>query len=1639
MGQRSADWYADPVTVGAARYWDGRGWTDLVSWGGATRHDPTPLPEVERRAALAEAEIVSDYLADAVQRAVVSTVVGNRLRLDVEQRVLWGPTPPSVPDRSAAGRSQPVAVTSEPTPDRLRAAETRSVRHPDVVVEIPADADSVVVRSRVQRALVDADEVAAALDYLRSTDDVRDELEAVIAETAGWVDLRGEPVGRVLGAQRQPTPSSTAAADPAHAARVALAPPTPVVGPVLPPPALPARAEAPASSTAPVGHLGPDSVTSVPVAFGRLDQWWNEARHAVRTDLALHGLAYLGVLLLFAGVTGLISFSFGDVAPWVRTLAELMVPTALFVSAWYLQRRGASVVGASLTLLGGAITPIVVAASFTDGAPFPPDLSGRALPIVQGAAVALVAIALGFVVRCSPSSPLRFVVGPTLWMAAGLAAAVGRDPIPAGYDTARPDSFQLAVVLAAVTTTVLLCSWHRVPAALANATRLVALPTAAVVYVIEIVLAGDEGWPLASTIVVGLGALLLLELLTERLSAAGTSVLQFVVVAVTAARLSAVAAPEWVAMGAAVVLLALLEYVGWRRPVGTATLVGLAFSGSAFALTLTESAPAAAAFGLLMVWGLWRYLVPAEWLPRVDDVGVVPALAATVTTGALWGLIEPGPAVVATGAVVLAIAVAGRLWRPVAADALWRWFVPAAAGAVAVISMFQPWGQLPVEIAVASAMSAAAFVLSALPIAAKAWVTSAAAAWSLANAAEAVGLGRDAQGVALAAAALALVVGSLLVARPVCVHLAAIGHVAGLAALAVPTWPGWVATSVVAAATAGWWATTIADERGEAVHLATLSATTSLGPDSSEPDRADPPDPFSEVAPVASLLGLWATVLLAVDAAGWIALDDPWMAALSAGVALVGACVVRATPWRRARRVVLAWVTLVGAAAAALVAIAAVGSDREHWSPALALALGLALVVVTAPPRPLGFTWVAWVGGAALTVFVLDRLGLDRDWIDVALAGWGAVALLVGLGVQRARYGPVPTGTFVRDPLLLPPTVIGTTAFVAGGTLGLGAGTGTGIGWTAAGMSAVVLAAAMLLPLGALVALTEALATASYVLLAPWEPLDRPWTFVPWVLLLLGASLATRRPGDWSPARWDLPSFLVAHGVAGLALVAAVESDTVVATYAGFGAVAVVVAMVLRRWPWAAAAAALVLVAGLDAGNGWLALVLVIEGVALTVAGLLRTHGVRWALLTAGAGAIIGAWFDLAAWQSWAASTVFYAAVPSFAAVALLAATGLRSTRVPRELAGVWAIAGSVVMVGTAGFGLDQVARRPGGLILAGSLLTLAIAAALTAVVVGAGMRWVAAALAATAWAPAAWGLNISDTLATLTGTAVALAVLTASLVVHGRQPRSTWLHPGAFYASATQIAAAIVALGALPDRDLVIVVLLALSAELVALGMLSQRSELYVFAPVPACGAWLLYAGEALAGSANWFTMPIGLTMLVMVGLVRWIRRGRGGNPTAYDIIVIEFVGMSFLIASALARTLAGHLWNGVLAIAVGAVVAAWGVVTRVRWRAGFGSASVLLATVLLIGVPLSKSVTWTGPALWLTLSLIGIAAIAVASALERGRERVGQIYQRVDQMTAGWERIPLGGPQDDDSDPERTGDETGSDAVRRSESISG
>ncbi len=1504
---RSVGWYADPVTVGAARYWDGHGWTTSVAWGDRTLTDPTPLAEVERRAERHDHAITADYLDDAAKRGIVTPEIVTILRDDLLRNDLLG-------------------------------------------------------------------------------------------------NARAEPTATISARPGRPVPSGA----------------TPTkVAPGFPAPRVPTRGTTPpARAPAPVP-------APVPIAPGRASLWWDETRRTVRSDLALHGIAYLGVLLLFAGVTGLVVFSFGDVTPWVRSLTELMVPTALFISAWYLSTRGAKVVGDALALLGAAVTPIVAAAAFTDGAPIPPDIDGRLLPIVQGIAVAVVAIVMALVVRHHPSSPVRFLVGPIAWLAAGLAAGVLRDEVPTGAETAHPEALQFGVVLAALALTLLVCSIRDAKGPLASAVTAVALPTAGVVFVLELVFAGGEGWPMSSTIITGLAGLTLLEASSTRLSNSLISSLQFAVVGVTALRLSSIAEPQWIAVGTVAILLALAEYVGHRRSDRVAAWVGLAAVAMALSGTLAEPTTAAIGFGMLTVWGLWRHLAPADWLPIRDPYGFAPALGAAVTAGALWQLADPGVAVVAVSAAVLLLAITGRAWKPMSADVLWVWFVPAAAGAVWLASLRYEWGTFPVELAVAGTMTSAALALSSLPLAARVWTSAGALVWAFANAAEALGIGRDAQAIAVGVGGLVLVAGSLASARPVSVHLAAVGHLAGLCALALPIWPGWTPTVVVTLAALGWWMTTLVDDRGEAVHLAAVRR----GLAANDAAASWPVHTVTELSGLAALaltVVVPASAILAADAD----VEASWVALASATGALLDASAVRAVRWTRARRRVFEWATFAVVMAATIAAIAEAGHIDDDWSPIATAAIGLAVIAIATAPRPLAFVWSAWVGGATITVLLGNRLGLDPETLDTLLTAWGAVVLVGGALTQRRRHGPLPQFRFGSDRRLLAPIVLGASAFGIGGMSALTDGSAGAIGWTAVAMAVVVFTVALVLPLAPLLAIAELLATSAYANLAPWDPAERPATFVPWVALLLVAALLTRRTREPWTARWDLPSFWVAHAVAGCALILAVVTDTVATTFALFATAALAIAVVLHRFEWAAGAAVLLLIAGADAGRGWLALVLAAEGLALTVTGLRRTGASRWTLVGAGAAALVGAWFDAVVWLGWSADTIVLVTVPLAAVLAFAAAALLRVHVVPAEAALVWAATGTLVSVASMIGGVDLVDRLAGGLTFAAAVLVLSATSAALVPVLGPAMRWVTAGTAAGAWLPAWWAVEPSASIATLVGTCVALSALVTAVAFHGLRPTYPWIAPLALYALATQALAALAALAVLPEHTLMVVVLLAASAELIALGAIRSQPELFVLAPAAACGAWLLAARDTLAGQPNWFTIPIGTTVLVMVGLVRWIRRGRGTPVTGYDVIAIEFVGMTVLVASPIAGILAGDLWNAILAVAIGAFIAIWGAITRVRRRAAFGASTVVLAIVLVIGVPLSSAVTWRGPALWVALSLLGIVAILVAASLERGRDAVRQVGRRLDVMTEGWERIPRNHPgshpgSTDDQPPQATAGE--------------
>lgn len=136
-----------------------------------------------------------------------------------------------------------------------------------------------------------------------------------------------------------------------------------------------------------------------------------------------------------------------------------------------------------------------------------------------------------------------------------------------------------------------------------------------------------------------------------------------------------------------------------------------------------------------------------------------------------------------------------------------------------------------------------------------------------------------------------------------------------------------------------------------------------------------------------------------------------------------------------------------------------------------------------------------------------------------------------------------------------------------------------------------------------------------------------------------------------------------------------------------------------------------------------------------------------------------------------------------------------------------------------------------------------------------------------------------------------------------------------------------------------------------------------------------------ALDGNPQWVTVPIGLAILVVVALWRRDREQHGGPVASTEFIVVELVGIGFLVGSALVQTLTEALAYAVLAGAIGLGVLAWGVVTKVRRRVAAGAAVVLTSVALLIGVPLVNLLpSWEGAGLWVPIGGVGLLAVLVA-----------------------------------------------------------
>jgi len=1361
-------------------------------------------------------------------------------------------------------------------------------------------------------------------------------------------------------------------------------------GPGKPPTAAAAGAPPAERATRPVGALG---------------GWWDRAGESLRSDLVLHGVAYLGVLLFFVAAFGLVAFAFGDVRRELRPVAELVIALAPFGAAWLLRRRGALVVASALELVGGLLVPLMATTSLLDGLGVPPDLDGGALVVAATAIWAAAGLAWALWSARHPGSALRYLVAPMAWMAVAMATmGLGR-AIPTGEGVAAPAAAQVAAALGALVATV---AWARLrPAArLAGPTLAAAVPGLAVLGLLAVLTwAGTPApgaWSVGVAAVLGVAGL---ELLAVRLPAPVVGLaMPLWWAAACAALLPAAGAATASAVGALGMLLVLELGLRAGRPPWALALAALGFVG--LALAVADAAhvavlAAAAAWAAVRRRGAWARD------PRIG-LDAAAAVLPVVALRMLADLVPAGTALLVASVLVLVVAM-----RPVRAalsraadDPFWQTWWWAALGVASVVALVlvasagvaaRGWA-----VPTAAVVLAAAAATGPLPPPARAWLMVGLAGCAWVGGCQAVGLTGSLRDVVLAAGGLAVVLAAhVRPGGPGVGHLGLAGHVLGLAAVALIT-SEWPAVTCLALATAGWAVTAGAAQWGRSPVTAVLVAAAS---------------PLRYLPPVLVALGLPLTAVAALDALGALGVADPWSAWTLATIAVGYALVGRLAPAGPLCRTAV-WAGLVAAAFAV-----AAAPDQAVMAVGLASVLVVALLL---PPsrRPRLHVWVAWLAVAPFALTSLDALwpvapAGEASRASAVLALCGALLMLVAAVLDRRR----PAAGEVRAPRSHPavlPATIGAVEALLGAVLLLAVAERPLAGWALLAQAAVVLLVGVLGAVGALGGVAVVLAWCAAVLLSgPAGP-------VAWVGaavaagLLVGAEVAHRAlPGRGPLARWDLPLAGAAGVVAATALVGIDGSVQASVVPVLIGAETLAVAARVRRATLPAALLAgvgtvLVLLGAAQAGPGWLALALAVLAATLVALAALATGPARVALQL---GAAVATW---AAWGSgllaipWSAQQRLDLTAVAGGVLALAAAAAARARRVDRSWPALVGVVGVGAALACAAVGTtarqDLVASPAAGWAAASAAVVAGLAMSACALLVAASplrlafLRDLGVVLGTLAVLEAGLVWTTAPAASVLGLCLVALACALAVLATASRP--TAWLRPLVEAIVLATGLAVVVALGPQGSSELVVVVLGTSAAAAASVGSGLGMVGIQALAPVLACAAWLEFARGTVAGQPQWVAMAVGLALLMVVGLWRHDRGRSGGNRASAEVVGVELVGLGLLVGPSLVSMVSDSLGWSLLALGLGLGVAAWGVLTRVRRRLLAGVGTVLVAMALLVLVPLVQLIpSWGGAGLWLAIGAVGVTAVLVATLLEEGRAAAGRALARLEQATAGWE----------------------------------
>lgn len=1350
-------------------------------------------------------------------------------------------------------------------------------------------------------------------------------------------------------------------------------------------------------------------VVPTPHEPGPVARWWADAKGQIGSDIATHGLAYLGVLLMFVGAFGLVAFAFGDVAEGMRPVAEISIALVPFLAAWMLLRRKADIVGRALELAGGLLLPVMLITSFLDGVVFPPDVIGVPLVLATTVTTLVVAVLYALWSRRHPESALRFLVAPLVWLAAGLACSgVGR-PIPSGSGFAAISAEQVAAITVAMAATLAWARW-RPTAALAAPTLTAARIGVGIVGLLAVMTWIGQGGPVVPVLVAGVFGIVSLELI-----AFGNGYPQLAWWSVTALSLLIVA-PESVSYAvvgtvAAIGYLVLLELRGRRALRLQCGLAALGLVGFSVA-TWSQPWWALGLYVALAVWAGVRRLHPYDF-PEAEPLLDLAAGAAPIAAVVSFGValrdaplaILVASVLVASSLVILAVPRVRTALSRGERDHFWQtwWDVGMAATVIAIVVMVSAyWPDVVVarwQLALAPAVLAVSAALGPLP---KPWRFPPALALLLGSwliASYVGGWSAVAIAVAPTLVALLLVIG-VHVAPSVWARLWD-ATIVGWSAMALS------AASVAIAATAGYGSRTWMLVAAIASLATCLVVTVAFDERSRSPLLAPMPDAALEVVRPAvhgaTGAAIAATVVTALDASALVPVDSDWGTASVSALALLGAVATRVRVSAALRRS-LAWFAIVASVVAAVLA----------GTPTTAL---VGLVVVAAVPlvmaaevRPRTAVWLAWAAVAPMVGLVAllavpayaDLAVVEQATIALVSAGG---ALLVGSLALDLRGRAWDARVRPWHATSLPPAALGALEVLV--ALLATTAIGSLAGWVTLAVAVVVVAAGLLARLWSSFGVGVLLAWLGWWEIASTGLQVRPWVaLLLTVVLLAGAVVAHRLARDLRPwVRGDLPLLVAAHVTAITALWTGADSPWVVLAV---GLLSTALAVRLRAMPMALACygvvgSVLVIAAGALAGPGWLALALLVVSVACSVVATSQRGWMQLGLVLVGSALSFAAWLSFTTWLDLAPQARVDWTAALGAAVVLGGAVLLRWTQVDRLVLLVrLAVAfGAAAVAPIVGSGDDPIAFL--SLWTAAALLVTSVAWGIAAPVVRNGSRYVAGVLA---FAALIESFVVLEPTATWQLSALAVVAVVAGGLLLVRDLLGEWRGPVAVLGWLGASSALVVAGLELPDTVLVPPALVVAAAFSAAYGVALHQLWARLLAPPLLCAAWVVWAGNALGGNPQWYAVPVGLTVLVLVALMRADARARGAVLDRGLQALMEATGVLLVVGASFVQAFTTSLGYAVLAAFLGGLVAVWGLLTRVRRRLLMGASVVVGALVVLVLIPLAHLLpAWSSATLWVVIGCAGLLALLSATLLEQGRAVVRRGLDDLHRLTDGWE----------------------------------